>query len=393
MATTPSTRAAIAAMQMRRCSRQSFFGWRSCAQAAASLPRFSGRPLGPPSAIRPGGAALGLLRDAVEELLDPPFGSGHRDRADQRQGRHRAHRVGHPGPVPAGNEFDRADVVAQRRPGEQLVGEAAGLLVGEDFLAQGRADQMEGPDRADAIRHRIPLSLQLGAPQRRDLGVATVVDEHLEDDLGRRGNVARESETGHPRRGYWSAQRCGSVPSTGTTSPRIARWSRPERTICSAQALAGELTPSGPTISATISKAVFSPSARASRHLPSNSPTWRRASAIFTAGSRNGRPCPGRTRSTSSGSISSRLPRNSPIGSGVWPWSKKSTVRPSRWSPEIINLLSGWCRTTWEGACPGVSWTCQTPRSVSTSTPGSRARSGSTIASIPVSWSPLRLSR
>ena len=84
-------------------------------------------------------------------------------------------------------------------------------------------------------------------------------------------------------------------------------WSRQERTICRTQALTGVLTLSAPTISATISKAVLSPSASASRLLPSSSPTWRRASAIFALGSRNGRPCPGRQRSTSSGSTSSRL--------------------------------------------------------------------------------------
>ena len=37
-------------------------------------------------------------------------------------------------------------------------------------------------------------------------------------------------------------QRRGSVPSTGSTSPAIARWSRQERTICRTQALAGVLT-------------------------------------------------------------------------------------------------------------------------------------------------------
>ena len=95
------------------------------------------------------------------------------------------------------------------------------------------------------------------------------------------------------------------------------------------------------------------PSASASRALSSSSSTWRRASAIFASGSRKGRPWPGRQRSTSSGSTSSRPPRNSPTGSGLWPWSKKSTVRPSRWSPEIISLRSGWCRTTCEGAWPG----------------------------------------
>ena len=43
-----------------------------------------------------------------------------------------------------------------------------------------------------------------------------------------------------------------------------------------------------------------------SRILPSSSSTWRRASAIFASGSRKGRPWPGRQRSTSSGSTSSR---------------------------------------------------------------------------------------
>ena len=32
-------------------------------------------------------------------------------------------------------------------------------------------------------------------------------------------------------------------------------------------------------------------------------------------------------------------------------------MRPSTWSPEISRRRSGWCSTTWEGACPGVSYT------------------------------------
>ena len=46
------------------------------------------------------------------------------------------------------------------------------------------------------------------------------------------------------------------------------------------------------------------------------------------------------------------------------------------WSPDSSSRRSGWCRTTCDGAWPGVSYTCQGPRSVSTSTPGSRSRSG-----------------
>ena len=60
------------------------------------------------------------------------------------------------------------------------------------------------------------------------------------------------------------------------------------------------------------------------------------------------------------------------------------------WSPETSSRRSGWCSTTWDGAWPGVSCTCQRPRSVSTSTPGSRWRSGSTSSATPL---PLALAR
>ena len=53
-------------------------------------------------------------------------------------------------------------------------------------------------------------------------------------------------------------------------------------------------------------------------------------------------------------------------------------MRPSRWSPEISRPRSGSCRTTCEGAWPGVSWTSKTPRSVSTGVPARSSRSGGT---------------
>ena len=51
-------------------------------------------------------------------------------------------------------------------------------------------------------------------------------------------------------------------------------------------------------------------------------------------------------------------------------------MRPSTWSPEISRRRSGWCSTTCEGAWPGVSCTCQAPRSVTTSTPGDEVAVG-----------------
>ena len=46
------------------------------------------------------------------------------------------------------------------------------------------------------------------------------------------------------------------------------------------------------------------------------------------------------------------------------------------WSPDSSSLRSGWWSTTWDGAWPGVSYTCQAPRSVSTSTPGQQVAVG-----------------
>ena len=101
-----------------------------------------------------------------------------------------------------------------------------------------------------------------------------MVGEHLEDGLGRRRDLAREGEAGHRREGYRrpgalsQLQRCGIGPLDRARPRRaIARWSRQERTICRTQALTGVLTFSAPTISATISKAVRSPSASALAHL------------------------------------------------------------------------------------------------------------------------------
>ena len=98
----------------------------------------------------------------------------------------------------------------------------------------------------------------------------------------------------------------------------------------------------------------------------------------------NGRPWPASASRASSASTRSSESRNSPTGSGVWPSSKYSETRPSRWSPEISSRRSGWCRQTCEGAWPGVSTTCQSPRSVATVTPGTRSRSDVSSPEMPV---------
>ena len=98
------------------------------------------------------------------------------------------------------------------------------------------------------------------------LDVGAVVDEHLEDRLRRRRDLAHEGEAGHPRQATEAPSAADRFPRPRSTSPRIVRWSRQERTICSTQALTGVLTFSAPTISPTISKAVFSPSASEALH-------------------------------------------------------------------------------------------------------------------------------
>ena len=124
-----------------------------------------------------------------------------------------------------------------------------------------------------------------------------MVGQDLEDDLRRRRHLALVGEAGHRREGYAKlASAAGRCRRPSTTSPAIARWSRQERTICRTQALAGVLTFSAPMMSATISKAVRSPSAERRRELcRAARSTWRRASAIFASGSRKVRPWPGRT--------------------------------------------------------------------------------------------------
>src|SRR3954447_666491 len=294
-------------------------------------------------------AALGLFRDPAEQGLDPLLHEKDGGRTRKRDRRGGVDRVDDLGAAFARAQLDRADVIANRQAGEERVGEAIGPLIGEHFLAHRRPGQSEDADRADAVGLRLPLALELGSAQLGDLGIAPVVGEDVEDDLGRGGHLAHVSEARHCLEGYVSRHRCGSDPSSPSTSPSITRWSRQERTICRTQALAGLLTISGPMMSSTISKAVRPPFPSAARTFPSSSSTWRRDSAIFASGSRKVRPWPGRTRSKSSPSTTSRLGRNSPTGSGLWPWSKKRTVRPRRWSPEISSLPPGWRRKKGEG--------------------------------------------
>ena len=66
----------------------------------------------------------------------------------------------------------------------------------------------------------------------------------------------------------------------------------------------------------------------------------------------------------------------------------RSRARPGRAGGrrDSSRPRSGWYRTTCEGAWPGVSWTCQAPRSVSTSTPGTSSRSGSTTLGDAEPW-------
>ena len=213
----------------------------------------------------------------------------------------------------------------------------------------------------------------------------------------RPGRAARASRSRSPRSGSRSTsafQIRGSLPSTGSTSPRIVRWSRQERTICSTQALTGVLRFSAPTISPTISKAVRSPSASASRTLPSSSSTWRRASAIFASGSRKGRPWPGSTEAdverldlVEAARGIRRPGRGCGRGRRTAPCGRAGGRRRS----SACARAGGGRRARGRGR--GSRGPARSPRSVSTSTPGRRSRSGSTIASIPVSSSPLRDSR
>src|SRR4051794_35778403 len=236
----PSTAAAIRASASLRFSFQNRFGWRSSARSASRrlnhprspfglaapsppptppsplpaplpAPLLSPAPLplpapsllpGPlPSGIR-GSAPLGLFDDAVEEGLDRPLGDEHHERADQRQRRRRPHGVDDPGPaVGAGGHFDRADVVAQRRPGEQLVGEAGRRLVGDHLLAQRRPDRAEQADRAEAVGRRLALALERRPAQRRDRGVAAGGGEDRAERLPRGPGPAAVGGGAHPPEG------------------------------------------------------------------------------------------------------------------------------------------------------------------------------------------------
>ena len=132
------------------------------------------------------------------------------------------------------------------------------------------------------------------------------------------------------------------------------------------------------------SKAVPGPSASAARVASSRSATSTRFASTCPVTSVNGRPWPASASRVSSTSTRSSDPRNSPTGSGVCPSSKNGDTRPSRWSPEISSRRSGWCRQTCEGAWPGVSITCQSPRSVETTTPGTSSRSTTSSPEIPL---------
>ena len=128
------------------------------ASAAQLAPRRRARP-----ALSSSAAAArrsDSVDDAVDQPLDACLTAATTTPPTTGTRRLRPHRVDHLGAATVRGQLDRPDVVAHRQPGEQLVGEAAGRLVGDDFLAQRR------PDRGQLRGSRRPRSAPARPPAR-----------------------------------------------------------------------------------------------------------------------------------------------------------------------------------------------------------------------------------
>ena len=150
---------------------------------------------------------------------------------------------------------------------------------------------------------------------------------------------------------------------------------------------------SGPTISATISNGWRSPSASADAHLPEQLLDLAPRLGDLRLRFAEGPAVAGKAEVDLERLDLVEAAEEFAYGVGAVAVVEEQDRSPQQVVAGDHQLALGLVEDDVGGRVAGVSCTCQVPRSVSTSTPGRSSRSGSTIASIPVSSSPSRDSR